>query len=398
MTSTNHASASAQNSGAANTAKSAASAHASAAPAKPHLSLYRKYRPHTFDDVVGQAHIVDVLKQSVEKGTVGHAYLFCGSRGTGKTSIARIFARALGTTINDLYEIDAASNTSVDDIRELSEAVHTVPLESKYKVYILDEVHMLSKAAFNALLKTIEEPPKHVIFILATTETEKLPDTIVSRCEVYNFKKPTAEMLKGVVLDVAKKEGSEIEGPAAELVALLGDGSFRDTLSTLQKVMSYAGAENAGGAEAGANGGASSGANSVGAKITLEQVEQITGAPKAAIVSDFVKGLIQKDGGAALAALGVAGRENLDMKVFAKLAMTRLRYMLMRTISEKEAGALAGDLSASDVALFNDLATKVSGQQIAGLLKRMLEVYHSIGKTYVQSLPLELVVGESVDK
>ncbi|MDQ5912298.1 MAG: polymerase subunit gamma/tau, partial [Patescibacteria group bacterium] len=147
----------------------------------PHLSLYRKYRPHTFADVVGQDHIVDVLKQSVEKGTIGHAYLFCGSRGTGKTSIARIFARALGTTANDLYEIDAASNTSVDDIRELSEAVHTVPLESKYKVYILDEVHMLSKAAFNAFLLTLEEPQKHVLFLLASSDILKVTETIVSR-------------------------------------------------------------------------------------------------------------------------------------------------------------------------------------------------------------------------
>lgn len=358
-------------------------------PAKPHLSLYRKYRPHTFADVVGQNHIVDVLKQSVENGTIGHAYLFCGSRGTGKTSIARIFARALGTTVNDLYEIDAASNTSVDDIRELSEAVHTVPLESKYKVYILDEVHMLSKAAFNAFLKTLEEPPKHVIFILATTETEKLPETIVSRCEVYNFKKPTAEMLKGHVAYIAKHEGVEIEGAAAELVALLGDGSFRDTLGTLQKVMSFSGANGVGGTDA------KSAANS-SAKITLEQVEQITGAPKAVVVSDFVKGLVTKDASLALTALGTAGRENLDMKVFAKLAMTRLRYMLMRTIAEKEASLLASDLSASDVVLFDGLARQVTGQQIAGVLKRMLEVYHSIGKTYVQSLPLELVVGEVV--
>jgi DNA polymerase III subunit gamma/tau len=387
MTSTKHAEsgahgAHAQNSTATNAEKTT--------PAKPHLSLYRKYRPHTFADIVGQDHIVDVLKQSVEKGTIGHAYLFCGSRGTGKTSIARIFARALGTTANDLYEIDAASNTSVDDIRELSEAVHTVPLESKYKVYILDEVHMLSKAAFNAFLKTLEEPPKHVIFILATTETEKLPDTIVSRCEVYNFKKPTAEMLKGVVLNVAKKEGAEIEGVAAELVALLGDGSFRDTLGTLQKVMSFSGVNGLGGGS-----GAKSGTNS-GAAITLEQVEQITGAPKAVVVSDFVKGLVLKDASLALTALGTAGRENLDMKVFAKLAMTRLRYMLMLTISAKEASALAGDLSAGDVALLSDLAKQVTGQHIAGVLKRMLEVYHSIGKTYVQSLPLELVVGEVV--
>ncbi len=383
------------------TSKNHAESGAQTAPAKPHLSLYRKYRPHTFADVVGQDHIVDVLKQSVENGTIGHAYLFCGSRGTGKTSIARIFARALGTTANDLYEIDAASNTSVDDIRELSEAVHTVPLESKYKVYILDEVHMLSKAAFNAFLKTLEEPPKHVIFILATTETEKLPETIVSRCEVYNFKKPTAEMLKGHVAKIAKHEGVEIEGAAAELVALLGDGSFRDTRSTLQKVMSYGGGTNNGvggsgdSVKSGAGVGAKSAANS-SAKITLEQVEQITGAPKAVVVSDFVKGLVTKDASLALTALGTAGRENLDMKVFAKLAMTRLRYMLMRTIAEKEASLLASDLSATDVVLFDGLAKQVTGQQIAGVLKRMLEVYHSIGKTYVQSLPLELVVGEVV--
>ena len=355
-------------------------------PAKPHLSLYRKYRPQTFADVVGQAHIVDVLKQSVEKGTVGHAYLFCGSRGTGKTSIARIFARALGTTVNDLYEIDAASNTSVDDIRELSEAVHTIPLESKYKVYILDEVHMLSKAAFNAFLKTLEEPPKHVIFILATTETEKLPDTIVSRCEVYNFKKPTAEMLKDVVLNIAKKEGADIEGAAAELVALLGDGSFRDTLSTLQKVLSFAGASASG------VGASTKGAASDAGKITLADVEQITGAPKATVVTDFVKGLVLRDNELALGALGTAGRENLDMKVFAKLAMTRLRFMLMRSISEKEAGQLASDLSAADVTTLTELSKKVSPQDVAQSLKKILDVYHSIGKTYIQSLPLELAL------
>jgi DNA polymerase-3 subunit gamma/tau len=230
-----------------------------------HLSLYRKYRPAQFADVVGQNHIVDVLQESIKQGNISHAYLFCGSRGTGKTSVARIFAKALGTTLNDLYEIDAASNTSVDDIRELSEAVNTVPLESKYKVYILDEVHMLSKAAFNAFLKTLEEPPRHVIFILATTETEKLPDTIVSRCEVYNFKKPTAEMLKKHILDISKKEGIKVDPSAAELISLLGDGSFRDTLSTLQKVLSFS-----------------------GDSVSLEQVEEVTGAPKASLLLVFL--------------------------------------------------------------------------------------------------------------
>lgn len=359
-------------------------------PPKPHLSLYRKYRPYTFADVVGQGHIVDVLQQSVKQGTIAHAYLFCGSRGTGKTSVARIFARALGTTANDLYEIDAASNNGVDEIRELSEAVYTVPLESKYKVYILDEVHMLSKAAFNAFLKTLEEPPKHVIFILATTETEKLPETIVSRCEVYNFKKPTSETLKKVVLDISKKEGVEMETAGAELVALLGDGSFRDTLSTLQKVFSYGDASTSNTSEA-------SSANAhvkADLKITLAQIEQITGAPKSAVVVDFVRGLTLKDGGLALGALATAQRENLDMKVFSKLAMTRFRYMLMRSISEKESEHLAGDLSALDLETYNELARKATGQHFAGVLKKMLEMYHSVGKTYVSSLPLELVVGE----
>jgi len=347
-----------------------------------HLSLYRKYRPAEFKDVVDQDQVVSVLQESIKRGTVAHAYLFCGSRGTGKTSVARIFAKALGTTQNDLYEIDAASNTSVDDIRELSEAVNTVPLESKYKVYILDEVHMLSKAAFNAFLKTLEEPPRHVIFILATTEMEKLPDTIVSRCEVYNFRKPTAETLKKVVLDLSKREGVELESAAAELVAVLGDGSFRDTLSTLQKVLSFSGAMGEGGASKGA--------------VSLADVEKITGAPKAELVLSFVRGMLLKNPEEALKALNDAGRENLDMKVFARLAMTRLRYLLMRTISEREAGVLAGDLPASDVEALSVMAKSVSGQQVAAALRRMLDVYQSIGKTHVASLPLELAIAEGI--
>ncbi len=343
------------------------------------MSLYRKYRPASFADVVGQDHVVSVLEEAIKQGKIGHAYLFCGSRGTGKTSTARLFAKAVGTTPNDLYEIDAASNTSVDDIRELSEAVNTVPFESRFKVYILDEVHMLSKAAFNAFLKTLEEPPRHVIFILATTEMEKLPDTIVSRCETYVFKKPTAEILKKVVLDIAKKEhaagiSAEIEPAAAELVALLGDGSFRDTQSTLQKVLSF---------------GASK-----GSVISLSAVERITGAPRAGLVLDFVSGLLTKDAEKSLSALNAASKDNLDMKVFAKLAMMRLRYLLMRTISEKEAAVLAEDLGEADVAALGELSKKISGQMAAAALRSMLEVYQSIGKTHIQSLPLELVVGE----
>lgn len=389
-----------------NTKNAPASASASEKNTTEHIhtSLYRKYRPATFADVVAQDHIVSVLKESIKNENINHAYLFCGSRGTGKTSVARIFAKALGVSANDLYEIDAASNTSVDDIRELSEAVNTMPFESRYKVYILDEVHMLSKAAFNAFLKTLEEPPKHVIFILATTEMEKLPDTVVSRCEVYNFKKPTVEILKKVVMDVAKKElvgggagsangansanstigasGASLEPAAAELIALLGDGSFRDTLGTLQKVLSVKGV----GQDAGRS----------AQKITLADVEIVTGAPKASLVMGFVRGIMLKNADEALQSLGEASRENLDMKIFAKLVISRLRYLLMSSISPVETKVLAQDFSDTDIQALDEVAKKVSGQQTAEALRKMLESYHSIGKTYIQSLPLEMVVGEIV--
>ena len=148
------------------------------------LALYRKYRPKTFGEVLGQDHIVKVLESSVETNKVSHAYLFVGSRGTGKTSVARIFAKEIGVSENDLYEIDAASNRGIEDIRALRDGARVLPFDSKYKVYIIDEVHMLSKDAWGALLKTLEEPPKHVIFILATTEVHKVPSTIVSRCQI----------------------------------------------------------------------------------------------------------------------------------------------------------------------------------------------------------------------
>ena len=152
--------------------------------------LYRKYRPQSFKEVLGQEHVVEALEGAIRLGRVAHAYLFSGSRGTGKTSVARILAKALGTSETDLYEIDAASNRGIDDIRLLRDGVSAVPFESKRKVYIIDEVHMLTKEAFNALLKTLEEPPPHVIFILATTELEKVPETIISRCQTFSFKRP----------------------------------------------------------------------------------------------------------------------------------------------------------------------------------------------------------------
>jgi DNA polymerase-3 subunit gamma/tau len=233
------------------------------------IALYRKYRPHKFKEVHGQEHIVKVLEGSIEQGNISHAYLFSGSRGTGKTSVARIFAHAIGATDNDIYEIDAASNRGIDDVRELREGVNVLPLESPYKVYIIDEVHMLTKEAFNALLKTLEEPPSHAVFILATTEVDKLPDTIISRCQTFSFRKPGLSLLKDIVLRIGKEEGFTLEPAAAELISLLGDGSFRDTEVILQKVIS----------------------STEGKKISVQDVEEITGSPKSELVNNVLRGL-----------------------------------------------------------------------------------------------------------
>ncbi|OGD68871.1 DNA polymerase III, subunit gamma and tau, partial [Candidatus Campbellbacteria bacterium RIFCSPHIGHO2_12_FULL_35_10] len=277
-----------------------------------HTVLYRKYRPSNFKEVLGQDHIVKTLGGAINLGNISHAYLFAGTRGTGKTSIARIFANEIKTTENDLYEIDAASNRGIDDIRELRDSVNVLPFESPYKVYIIDEVHMLTKEAFNALLKTLEEPPKHVIFILATTEIEKLPDTIVSRCQTFQFKKPSQKVLKDLVMDVAKKEGFKLEPASADLIAVLGDGSFRDTHGILQKVISSSADKN----------------------ISTEEVEMVTGAPKGKLVNNFISAIAEKDLEKGLKAIDTAVESNIDMKVFLKLILRKLRAILLVRFSK----------------------------------------------------------------
>ena len=197
-------------------------------------ALYQKHRPQTFADISDQPQVVSVLEKAVEDTTTAHAYLFTGPRGIGKTSVARIFARSLGCKDIDIFEIDAASHTSVEHIRELTESVYIQPVESEYKVYILDEVHMLSKAAFNAFLKTLEEPPTYTIFILVTTEEDKVPDTVVSRCVLLQFRQPSLSALQQIVTAIAKKEGYTLADQSVALVALMADGSFRDALTLVQ--------------------------------------------------------------------------------------------------------------------------------------------------------------------
>ena len=225
-----------------------------------YTALYRKFRPREFADVKGQEHIVTTLKNQIKAGRIGHAYLFCGTRGTGKTTIAKILAKAVncqspidgspcgecpsckaiqeGTSMN-VIEIDAASNNGVDNIREIREEVAYSPTEGRYKVYIIDEVHMLSIGAFNALLKTLEEPPSYVIFILATTEAHKIPVTILSRCQRYDFRRITIDTIAARLTELTKAEGVQAQERAVRYVAKAGDGSMRDAISLLDRCIAF---------------------------------------------------------------------------------------------------------------------------------------------------------------
>ena len=292
-----------------------------------HISLYRKYRPKTFEEVIGQDHITKTLQNQIMNNHIGHAYLFTGTRGTGKTSIAKIFAKAVNCLSpvhgspcgkcenclrlekeNDIniIEIDAASNNKVDDVREIRDKVKFLPVGAKYKVYIIDEVHMLTDSAFNALLKTLEEPPEHIIFILATTEAHKLPQTILSRCVRFDFHLVSVETLMKHLANIFDKEKITYDEESLKLIAVAGEGSVRDTLSIADSIASYC-----------------------QGKITKQETLNILGTTDYELILSFFKELKEKEVGNILALIDKIEKEGKNIAVFAKDLSKHARNLLI---------------------------------------------------------------------
>ncbi len=291
-----------------------------------YLALYRKYRPRTFDEVIGQDHIVKTLVNQIKLDKISHAYLFTGSRGTGKTSTAKIFAKAInctnpqngspcgerevcksldGTNI-DVLEIDAASNNGVDEIRDLREKVKYPPVVGKYKVYIIDEVHMLSTSAFNALLKTLEEPPAHTVFILATTEVHKLPATILSRCLRFDYKLVSLEDLSNLLKNILKSENVTFDEQAINIIARAGEGSVRDTLSIADRCVSFAGNE-----------------------LTASKVISVLGVSEREVLINMTDKILEKNVGEALVELDKVLSAGKSPLVFASDMVSYFRDLLL---------------------------------------------------------------------
>jgi DNA polymerase III subunit gamma/tau len=303
-------------------------------PSSDSTSLYRRHRPGSFDEVVGQRHVVRTLRNAVEQGKVHHAYLFVGSRGTGKTSMAKILARSLncerggptvtpcgecescltiaaGTSI-DVIEMDAASNRSVDDVRDLRERVAYAPAAGRWKVYILDEAHMLTKEAWNAFLKTLEEPPPNTVFVLATTESHRVMATIADRCQRFDFQRPSLEQISEVLERVAAAESIELDDGATATIARSASGSFRDALGTLDQLVSFGGPQ-----------------------VHLDSVLELLGAADAELLFGAVDAVIAEDPRGVLTQVNEMARSGRDPSQFARDLLAHLRHLLVtQTIGE----------------------------------------------------------------
>ena len=340
-----------------------------------YTALYRKFRPQEFEDVKGQEHIVTTLKNQIKADRIGHAYLFCGTRGTGKTTIAKILARAVncehpvdgspcntcktcraineGTSMN-VIEIDAASNNGVDNIREIREEVAYRPTTGKYKVYIIDEVHMLSTGAFNALLKTLEEPPSYVIFILATTEAHKIPITILSRCQRYDFRRITADTIAARLQELMDKEGNDVEEKAIRYIAKAADGSMRDALSLLDQCIAFY----------------------LGEKLTYEKVLENLGAVDTQVFSRILRQILQQDTAGTIKTLDEIIIQGRELGQFVTDFIWYLRNLLLISTSEHPEEAV--DASAENLERMKEESSMVDAETLMRYIRIFSELSNQI--------------------
>lgn len=355
-----------------------------------YLALYRKYRPRTFDEVIGQDHIVKTLINQIKLDKISHAYLFCGSRGTGKTSTAKIFAKAIncenskngspclecetckaldGTNI-DVLEIDAASNNGVDEIRDLREKVKYPPVVGKYKVYIIDEVHMLSTSAFNALLKTLEEPPAHTVFVLATTEVHKLPATILSRCLRFDFKLVSLEELSSLLKKILDSENVKYDEQAINVIARAGEGSVRDTLSIADRCVSFAGDE-----------------------LTYQKVLSVLGVSEREVLINITNNILSKNIGEALVDLDKVLSSGKSPLVFSNDLIAYYRdLLLIYTL---------GDASREIVVVKDDIYASMKAQAVSenyAEIVKAIEVLSEIEQELRYSVQPRIVLETAIIK
>lgn len=360
------------------------------------LVIYRKYRPKTFKEIVNQEHVIKTLTNALKLDKVAHAYLFTGVRGTGKTTVSRLLAKAVNcqerkdyepcnkcdacNEINDnksmdLIEIDAASNRGIDEIRELRDGIKFSPTSLKYKVFIIDEVHQLTKEAFNALLKTLEEPPAHAIFILATTEIHKVPQTIISRCQRFDFHKLTLDKIVGRLEWISKQEKVNIEKQALELIAVNADGSIRDGESLLGQIMSME-----------------------DKKITLEEVQTILGMTDIKAVQDLVGYLTEKKSKEAISHINQVASQGYDLIQFSKSLINYLRKVLILKIDPNLSKLVAAELTKEQIDGIIQQSEKFSNTDLIKMLNLFIQVSNEIKTADFPQLPFELAIVECCEE